>query len=262
MSSLRNLEAGQIGEVLASGAEKQLPVVVTVRCGDHWINLPSRLIGLGAGFCWLEMPGPDRAGRPYEFEVTDKIAVSFKLKHYKYLFTASVAEIRHISRDDIDATEAMCIYIPDKMQRISRRAFERVDVPRNRIVRVSLWQGGRGAEPTSADTDRPVFLGTVTNISAGGFRVKTDTAAGELFEVGDVAGIRIVFGPGDQSFYADAQFRHAAADGDAVQLGFQFVGLGRTHEDLQALEMLSQKVAEFQSQTKTALSTSMGTTIN
>ncbi len=258
MSSLRELEAGQIGEVLAASADKQVPVVVTVRCGNHWINLPSRAIGLGAGYYWLEMPGPDRAGEPYEFEVTDKIAVSFKLKHYKYLFTASVAEIRHICNDDIDATEAMCVYIPEKMQRISRRAFERVDVPGNRIVRVSFWQGGRDVEPTSADTDRPVFLGTVSNISAGGFRIKTNPDAAELFEVGDVAGIRMVFGPGDRSFYADAQFRHVAVDGDAVQLGFQFVGLGRTPEDLQALEMLGQKVMEFHSQAKAALSSSMG----
>ncbi len=256
MSSLRELEACQIGEVLAVGAEKQVPIVVTVHCGDHWINLPSRLIGLGAGYCWLEMPGPDRSGNPYEFEVTDKIAVSFKLKHYKYLFTAGVSEIRLISHDDIDATEAMCIYIPEKMQRISRRAFERVDVPGNRIVRVSLWQGGRDVEPTSTDTDRPVFLGAVTNISAGGFRIRTDPNAADLFEVGDVAGIRMVFGPGDLSLYADAQFRHAAMEEECVQLGFQFVGLGRTEEDLKALQMLSQKVTEFQSQAKAAVSTS------
>jgi c-di-GMP-binding flagellar brake protein YcgR len=133
------------------------------------------------------------------------------------------------------------------MQRLQRRAYLRVDVPACRIVRASYWIGGRAAEPAGTTVDCPVWSGQVTNISAGGFQLAADANAAEALEVGDTVGVRLIFGAGRESVYADAQYRHHERTLDGhVLMGFQFMGLDQTTEGRAALRIVSEAVNEFQ----------------
>ncbi len=246
MPTLQSLQVDQIAAILAEARQRHVPATVTVRVEEKWLSLHSRLVELRDRHVWLEMPTSDD-GRPHEFAAAQKIGLSFKLKHHKYICSVTVAGVDQLCLDEGGTAPVLSVCYPSKLQRLQRRAFQRADVPANRIVRVSFWLGGREAEPSGASPARPVWFGRVTNISAGGLQVSTSPEAVEAMETGYLVGLRLAFGAGrDENIYADAQFRYAEPSQDGMLAGFQFIGLGQTHDGHNALQVISAKVAEFQ----------------
>jgi len=249
MANLQNLTNQQIDETLYAAAERQVPATISVRGENGWSSYRTRLIDIRDGHLLLEGPEPENGEPSREFLPADRIGVSFKLKHHKHVFTATVAETSR--QDDNGGAIRTVLHVcsPTRMQRMQRRAFHRCDVPANRIVRASFWLGGRDNEPAGTTPDQPVWSGRVVNISAGGFQVTTEHNPGEALSTGDTVGVRIRFGVGEKTVYADAQFRHCLIEGGLVHLGFQFVGLGLTPDSRNALQTIATKANQFQRET-------------
>jgi c-di-GMP-binding flagellar brake protein YcgR len=246
MASLQNLTNQQIDEVLYAAAERQVPATITVHEAAGWASYHTRLLEIRQGHILLEAPSPEIGEQSREFRPADKIGVSFKLKHHKYVFAGTVAETSQDKLDDGSVRGVLHLCSPTRMQRMQRRAFERSDVPANRIVRASFWLGGRESEPAGTTPDQPVWSGRVVNISAGGFQLTSEHSLGDAVSPGDTIGVRISFGIGEEAVYADAQFRHCLEEGGKFHLGFQFVGLGLTPEGREALQVIGSKANQFQ----------------
>ena len=247
MAGLQELDIRQIHEMISQAADRQLPATVTQHVGEAWINLQSRVLDVREERIWIQIP-TESDGTPYELAPADRVGVTFKLRHHKYVFVATVAGLEYCPLTDGSRIPVVSLCWPTQMQPLQRRAFYRADVPESAVVRASVWLGGRNAEPSGTSSERPVFTGQVTNLSAGGFQFRTtDTAAARL-DSGYLAGVRLVFGAGDQTIYADAQIRHVEAvkDEDLVLIGFQFVGLEQSAEGKQTLRFISLKVNEYQ----------------
>jgi len=246
MPVLQELDAKQIEEVIDAATARKVPLIVTVRVNNTWSNLRSRALHLRAEHLILDMPQAEEGQVPHEFAPAERIGVSFKLKHHKHIFAATVVGQERTKLDDGTEIPALAVVVPGRMQRLQRRAFIRVDVPENQLVRASFWLGGCDCEPAGTSPEHPVWFGRVRNISAGGFQLETDLGAAEGLEHGDVVGMRIVFGVGGETIYADAQFRHLEIANGRAMLGFQFLGLTETPEGRVVLQMISSKVSEFQ----------------
>jgi hypothetical protein len=78
--------------------------------------------------------------------------------------------------------------------------------------------------------------------------------AAEAVEPGDVVGIRLVFGMGEQTVYADGELRHAEMVTDKAYLGFKFIGLEQTQEGTTTLQVIARKISEFQKAAEGAVS--------
>jgi len=246
MTALRELSFEQVGQTVREAIDREVPVTLTVRTDCGWANARSRMISVEGDHLLLSTP-EDPDGAPVSaMESAARLGMSFKLKHYKYVSTVTIAGRR---AGDGGARELLLVCFPTNMLRMQRRAYERVSVPANRIVRASVWLSGRDAEPSVTSPECPVWSGTVTNLSAGGFQLRTTQEATRFLEVGDVVGIRIVFGAADETVYADAQFRHwepGEGDGAPALMGFQFIGLAQSHEGLEVIQFLNRKIREFQ----------------
>jgi c-di-GMP-binding flagellar brake protein YcgR len=285
MALLQELDLDQINEVLEQASQRQLPVTITVRLENRWANYPSRILAVRDEHILLERPmgdpnlgqtprsrGPQGAGdsadampengqspEPHEFVPAERIGLAFKLKHYKHVFCVTITGFENAelppsgpaggeaqtSYDTPLVVTALQVCCPTRMQRLQRRAFLRATVPPNRIVRASFWPGGWQDEPTSASAQTPVWLGTVSDISAGGLQILTDANIASALHGENSVGMRLVFGAGDQTVYADAQFRHVEPAGDKALVGFQFVGLAQTPQGRHALDLISRKVGEY-----------------
>ena len=244
MAILEELDIARINAAVGDFVEKGLPLAATIHRGSRWINLHSRAVALRDGHLWIEMPQSDN-GSQYEFAPGERIGLSFKLKHHKHIFFATVAGMERLSAAEGGEMTVLSVCAPARMQRLQRRAYTRVQVPPNRIVRASFWIGGQHEEPTGTSCRRPVWSGTVTDISAGGFHMRAASDAAANLEVGDIVGVRISFGPGGEALFADAQFRHAEIDAEATGIGFQFIGLGHSPSGREALELLVSRVKEY-----------------
>ncbi|MCK4600901.1 MAG: PilZ domain-containing protein [Phycisphaerae bacterium] len=246
MSYIYELSNEQINEAVSMAAQKHVPVSITVRAKSRWVNYHSRAIVIHEGHFWIELPITEASVAPHEFAPAEKVGLSFKLKHHKHIFTGTVASLRTFELADGAEAPVIAVCVPTQMYRLQRRAYERVEVPSNRIVRASFWLGGCQAEPAGTSAESPVWSGRTMNISAGGFQVRTDRDAAKSLEPGDIVGVRLGFGAEMETVYADAQFRHTEPAGESVLLGFQFLGLGQTDVGKKALTLIVAKVTEFQ----------------
>jgi len=247
MAILQEVSVDQIDELLAEAVSRTVPLTVTVGKEGSWTILRSRALAMRDDHLLVEMPVAEPQDAPHEFVPAERIGVNFKLKHHKHIFAATVAGQDRLRLEDGTELTVLALVLPTRMQRVQRRAFIRADVPPGRIVRASFWLGGRESEPSGPSAENPVWAGSVTNISAGGFQISTEAHAADGLDDGDTVGVRIVFGTDGETIYADAQYRHAESDDQGrALLGFQFLGLTETPEGRNAMQIISAKVAEFQ----------------
>jgi c-di-GMP-binding flagellar brake protein YcgR len=162
--------------------------------------------------------------------------VAFKIKHHKHIFSAAV---------ECCDESTLTLPMPEGMHRVQRRAYQRVEAPRNRSVLATFWDGGlRDGGPPA---DLPEWEGWLMDLSAGGFQVRVSSRAAPDMEVGDVVAVRIDLGQDYRPIVADAQFRHEVRDERGVaMMGFQFVGLNGSAAGRENLLRIGQIVCEFQ----------------
>jgi c-di-GMP-binding flagellar brake protein YcgR len=244
MAKLQEMTQEQISDVLKGAIERQVPVTVTLKRGNAWVSCHTRLVSIQDPHVLLGPLHVHDGEKMPQIQPAEKVGLSFKLKHYKHIFT--VTAVGNESTEG--AVDSLAVCFPNSMHRLQRRAYIRAEVPHGRIVRASFWLGGRDNEPEHADPNQPVWSGRLTNISAGGFQLiagsDTDTDMWCL-EEGETVGARIAFEAGSESVYVDAQFRRTDQVNGQTLLGFQFVGLAQDRKGRQGLQYISAKVAEY-----------------
>ncbi|MDP6544468.1 MAG: PilZ domain-containing protein [Phycisphaerae bacterium] len=245
MAKLQEMTQEQITDALQSAIQRQVPVTVTLKRESAWTNCHTKLLAVRDPHVLLgDLFVHDEEDTP-EIAPAEKVGLSFKLKHYKHIFTVTAVGTEELQGQPDDPGQAIAVCWPNRMHRLQRRAFIRAEVPEGRVVRASFWVGGRENEPTQADPDRPVWSGRLNNISAGGFQVVS--SGDDVWDLvpGETVGVRLAFEAGSESVYADAQYRRVDRTAEQILLGFQFVGLAQDRKGRQALQYISGKVAEY-----------------
>ncbi len=260
MPVIQELGKNQIDECLAEAFHRQTPVALTWRTESNWYSGSTKILLVTKGNLWLEYPRCEKDG---SLEITRALPVvlSFKIRHHKHVFNTVVETIGRMQRpvrsvveasgpshsEDKAEVRALCVPKPQKMLRIQRRAYDRVDVPRNRSVLATFWQGGLANSPGESPDAKLAWEAWVMNISAGGLQVRTAGRVGPQLETGDILGVRIEPGQEFQPVLADAMLRHQATDERGVTVvGFQFIGLDESAHGRETFQRLSRIVRAFQ----------------
>ncbi len=240
MALIQELNRGQIDTCLNEAIRRKVPVSVTCRVGGLWYNLRSGIIKQGQDKLWLQFP-TSRSGTEPEITEGLMLGFTFKLGHHKHIFNTPVEAICQVKVDAGQTNNAVCVPVPLKMQRVQRRAYNRVNIPANRSVLATFWHGGQ-------DGDRSIkWEGWVTNISGGGFQIRLPNRTAPDVDTGDIIGVCIKVGQEFESVLADAQFRQRIDDDRGVVLmAFQFVGLNESQRGQETLGRISRIVREFQ----------------
>jgi hypothetical protein len=245
MPNFQHLTTEQISAALAGAADRAVPVVVTCRQDDTWLTFYSRFVSMEGTHFLIELPSND-LGQQRRWAPADRIGLSFKYRHYKYVSSATLVSQETMVRDDGSETTVLRIVCPTSMHRLQRRVYKRASVPEGRLVRASFWRGGREFEPTGEDASSRVWVGEIDNLSAGGFHMACHDYTGPELTVGDEVGIHLMFGSEDEHCYADAMLRHVQERADGgLSLGFQFIGLSQSRHGRATLGMISAKVSEY-----------------
>lgn len=246
MARLQELNREQMSQAIAGATERKVPVTVTIRQEKGWANLRSRLLAVRDPHLLLAGPQMHEGETPPVISPAEKLGLSFKLKHHKHIFTVTAVSTETPDSGPERGQEVLVVCWPTRMHRLQRRAYLRIEVPPGKVVRASFWLGGMDSEPSQATPDRPVWSGRVTNLSAGGFQLVVDNDEVWGLDVGETVGIRLSFEAGSESIHVDGQFRHLEDNEGRWLMGFQFIGLAQDRESRQALQFISNKVAEYQ----------------
>jgi hypothetical protein len=245
MAIVQRLSARQIEESLDEAMQRHIPVSMTCRTGLEWHNLHSKILHRTPQSVWLEYPAEAEGFMP-EISVGCPLGLSFKLKHHKHIFNAVVEAAGEFGLAGEAKMRAIRVATPQRLVRVQRRAYHRVEVPRNRSVLATFWHGGLLA--AAGTKDRPLnWEGWVTNISAGGFQVRLSGRNAPDLEVGDLVGVCIDLGQEYKQVLVDARFRQQHLDERGVTYqGFQFIGLNETIQGREMLHRIAGIVCEFQ----------------
>lgn len=245
MALIQELSSSLIRKCLDEAIRRQTPLAMTWRREGQWQNLRTRILQRSEGALWLELPSdpsPDGQEPPPHQE----LGLSFKFKHHKHIFNATIEAIGQFQLDDGQAVRAVRATTPARMHRVQRRAYLRADVPRNRSVLATFRQGWAPTDHPGPDDTSAAWEGWLTNLSAGGFQVRLTHGAPQL-ELGDVVNVVIELGQEYQPITAYAQFRQYFTDErDVAYQGFQFVGLNETPRGRKTLQRIGEVVTAFQ----------------
>jgi c-di-GMP-binding flagellar brake protein YcgR len=238
--AFRQLDKRQTLEVLTEVAAEQVPLAVTIRAHSRWVSLRSRLLAVEDEVFWIAPPIEPGSTAPYQLSDIEKLGVSFRVEPHKYTFVA-----RREAAGRYDGQPALSLRIPSSINVIDRRMYPRVMVPEG-TARASFWPGGREAEPAGMTPDRPIWSGSLVDISVSGFQVRASADAARFLEPGDIVGVRFLFGLEEEPVYINAQFRRATFENNVANMGFQFAGVEQSLETMASLEIVVDKIDAFQ----------------
>ncbi len=245
MPIIEELSGASVRECVLEAISREVPVAVVCRIETDWYTLDSRLLALKGDKLYLTCPTAKQGAAP-ALGVSAQVGLSFKLGHHKHVLNTHVESWLNVQVNG-EVAKALCVLLPAAVQRIQRRAFNLVDVPRSRSVLATFWEGDLPATGADIPSDSLTWDGWVTNISAGGFQIRVPAQGARPLEVGDIVCVRIQAGQEYGPVVADVQFRRMEPNERGVaSMSFQFVGLSEAGRGQQTLSLLSRIVCDFQ----------------
>ena len=246
MGCFQTLCGGKVQEALDEAARLKAPLTVTVRRQTLWLTYRSWLARRGDGFMLLGYPTLDGQAATDQFAIGDAINLMFRVAQRRYVFCVTVLGRTRHAQEDGTKSVALKVTIPESIERVEKRCGPRLPMPDSLIARATFWLGG-SASPPSDTIERPMWSGRLINLSKGGALIRANQEAAKYVETGDLTGLAIGFGEGDdwEEIVVEARFRHAAPDGEMALLGFEFVHLQDSEETQMALEAIRLIVDEL-----------------
>ena len=229
--------------LLEEAVAKHLPVTLTYKCADSntWQVFKSNFISLQAGRVVISLPMPDQGDCHMEPALAQEIAITFKKGYNKCLFVTRI-----LTRDRTELEPGIYIPImtlgrPEQIEKIQRRAYNRVSIPTDERVPVQFWL-------TESSPETP-YEGRLVNLSAGGLGVAVPVQELPNLIEGEQFIVQFVPFEGHEPLCLNTRYRHAtdpAPAADESVLGFQILGLEINEEGRQLLRRLSRVVGVFQ----------------
>ena len=218
------LDEREIAETLRAAAESQTSVIVTVLEGERWLNLTSRCVAWEDPWLLIDVPVHDD-GPAVEFEPGQPVHLTFRCGHDKYTSRQMVSQVVPPGDRPDAAAGLLALDQPSRMQRLQRRNVARLGVPRDCFPPAFFWLGEKQDEPGNMLPERPVWPGTVIDVSAHGIRLLADRNSTKVLEIGDSVGLKLRPQNGE-AVYLNTQYRHLEtldADDQKVLMGFRFL---------------------------------------
>jgi hypothetical protein len=178
---------------------------------------------------------------------------------FKYGFESAVSGARFVFGAEVAAVESIVggpaclgsvsLSMPDEIEVIQRRSFERVRPPEKMNVAVNVWSrnflGGGGGTPTAEVSQS--WTGKLVDISAAGLAVAVSLSQGPALEAGQFVNLKFVPLPTETPLAFNAYVKSVSqtADGSSVCLGLATVGLEASPEGRLILQRLCNIVEQY-----------------
>lgn len=249
MSDLKQLTPDQTDEVIKAAADRGVSVIVTVRHDDRWVVYHTSVAAAEGHLVWIEMPAATDETDPQEVLTGAEVGLCFRLANdlwadYRYFVAGPVVALKEWSDPQGEGVPAFVVRCPKEVHGLWRREYARTTVPPDRVVRASVWPGGGRVTPEERSPRRPMWSGRVTDMSLGGFQMRTHRSGMDFYEPGDLVGACLKFDEDASLLLLDAQFRHGKPDGAMALLGFRFLGLEKDPDSTDALEAIIRRIRE------------------
>jgi len=249
VSKLNNRESLRL---LKTAITRRVTAILSYMSKNKWHVAKVYLMDLGVDGLWIESMHPETRRQPLNIQVGQPVGISFKYAYGKFIFDATVVALE--PSGDPNKGGRITVSSPENLEVIQRRSYFRVSVRKSMHVNVALWH--RAGKSLGDPQSHEYCAGRLMDISAGGLMlaISKDTCPDEnhgqawgSFKKGQFIGLRFTPLPYETPISFNAQIRNVlpTADGQAVCLGLQMVGLEASSAGRQTIARIASIVEHY-----------------
>ena len=243
--------------LLQAVCDENIPIFVSYLSARKWQIARAKITDV-AQRCFKVKITPQRVTMPVMLQPEQTVGISFKygfesaVSGARFVFGAEVAAVGSTGSPQVEPAAGMgsvSLSMPEEVDVIQRRNFERIMTPEKMDVAVSVWsrnflEGGRG---TPAAEVSQSWTGRLVDISAGGLAVAISLSQGPVLETGQFVNLKFVPLPNETPLAFNAYIKSVSqtAAGDSVCVGLEMVGLEASAEGRLVLQRLCNVVEQY-----------------
>lgn len=224
-------------KLLEQAVLKQTPMTITRRVDDTWQVFKAQFLRMQGNLMLFSQPVPDDPSAHLELTPGQVVSVAFKKGYNKCLFNTRVVGQEQYEWEDGQTVPAMKVFIPQQIEKIQRRTYNRAPAPSGAPVIVDFWRN---------EKDR--WQGKLYNLSAGGIGLTMPVdSVPELVE-NEQLSISFVPLENQGSIEAIVRFRHVeeCPDTGSAHIGLQLMGLEASEEGRQLVRRIGRIVSVYE----------------
>lgn len=218
---------------------RRVPLTLTNKDGDAWQVYKAYFLQRDGERLFISQPMPDSGDGGLEPAAGQVVAVSFKKGYNKCLFVTCIIRAESIRDETGQIVPVLSLRMPQQVEKVQRRAFNRADVPADLEVAVTLTPTGDGGETVE---------GWLSNISAGGLAVLVKEDTGRTLREDQQFKAKFTPMPGQGEIEVQVRLRHTeSANRDNLYLlGLQMMGLEMSEEGRHTVRQIARIVGMYE----------------
>jgi c-di-GMP-binding flagellar brake protein YcgR len=161
---------------------------------------------------------------PINIQVDQPVGISFEHESERYIFETIVVGFEQTVNQNQNSE--ILLVIPEKMEKMGRRAYLRQDIPGNLNVKVLFWHRGYNDDSTEVPLEN-YWQGRLINLSAGGVQLAISLDQTPHFKIDQIVGLQFTPMPYEKPITLEGQVKHLekTEDGRELILGVHALGL-------------------------------------
>ncbi|MBN2212323.1 MAG: PilZ domain-containing protein [Sedimentisphaerales bacterium] len=219
--------------------ERRVPLTLTNKDGEMWQVHKAYFLHRDGDRLLIAQPVPDSNDGRLEPAAGQVVAVSFKKGYNKCLFVTCIIRSESIRDENDQIVPALSLRMPQQVEKVQRRAYNRAAVPADLDVTVTLTPvNGKGS----------VVNGWLSNLSAGGMGVLVNEDAGQQLREDQQFLAKFTPLPGQSEIGVQVRLRHtqAADRNNLYLLGLQIMGLEMSEEGRHIVRQIARIVGIYE----------------
>ena len=180
---------------------------------------------------------------PINMQVDQPVGISFEHESERYIFETMVVGFEPA----VNQNAEILLVIPEKMEKMGRRAYLRQDVPGNLKVKVLFWHRGYNDDSTEVPREN-YWQGRLVNLYAGGVQLAISLDQAPNFKIDQFVGLQFTPMPYEKPITLEGQVKHLekTKDGRELMLGVHALGLEANTQGRTILHRIIDVVNRYQ----------------
>ncbi|MHC4122575.1 MAG: flagellar brake protein [Planctomycetota bacterium] len=247
MNEIRLVQGSGLKQILWAVRDRKMPVFISYLLDDDWYLVRALVTAVREDSFDIRI-SPKKRSQLIDIKACQSVGVSFQFgfgqEYDRFVFDAVVIGFK--SSSDLNNKQAIILSLPQQIERVLKRSYVRVDVPKSLEVSVQLWNQKLNA--TDNCGLKSTSTGRLVDISAGGMQVAVDFFEKVDFKAGQSLRLRFSPLPNETPIMFNARIKNISptADGHNRCLGLEMVGLEASPEGRLILQRLCNVVEQYQ----------------
>jgi len=239
----------EIVDILAQGVQNQTVGVMSYLSRGKWRTTKISTVALTS--TTLHIAVREKADAPpINIQINQPVGISIQQDFSKYIFDTIIVGFE--SSLSQSSSGKIVLELPDRMERMQRRAYQRVLVPKHLNIKVLFWHRGYVDDSMQVPLEN-YWQGKLEDLSAGGVQIAVDLEHGPNFKVNQFIGLQFTPGYYQKPLLLEGRVKHIAetTEGNKLYVGVQFMGLEATSMGREKIHRLIDIADEYQKQNET-----------